>query len=104
MRTSLPASSTMEQVEQMEQGGTVPAVPVGGTGAIYISPVPSPATDYHLTLRPLPDRSGVPAIIRLRRALKLLLRSYGLRCIGCKPAATAERASDMIDREGRLES
>jgi hypothetical protein len=35
--------------------------------------------DYLLRLRPLPD--SVPAIHRLRRALKLLLRGFGLRCV-----------------------
>ena len=35
--------------------------------------------EYTLVLRPL--KSDVPPIIRLRRALKALLRSYGLRCV-----------------------
>lgn len=34
---------------------------------------------YTLTLRPLP--SPVPAEARLKRALKCLLRVYGLRCL-----------------------
>ncbi len=34
---------------------------------------------FTLVLRPL--KSDVPPIIRLRRALKALLRSYGLRCV-----------------------
>lgn len=27
----------------------------------------------------------VPGIVRLRKALKLLLRSFGLRCVRCEP-------------------
>jgi hypothetical protein len=38
-------------------------------------------TTYTLVLKPLADE--VPAIVRLRRALKCLLRSYGLRCLSC---------------------
>jgi hypothetical protein len=34
---------------------------------------------YHLVLRPLP--SAYPAITRLRRALKFLLRTFGLECV-----------------------
>jgi hypothetical protein len=34
--------------------------------------------EYILRLRPL--ASPVPAVVRLRKALKCLLRSYGLRC------------------------
>src|SRR5262245_11585194 len=36
--------------------------------------------DIRLTLRPL--RDTVPAVVRLRRALKCLLRSFGLKCVG----------------------
>jgi hypothetical protein len=35
--------------------------------------------DYIVKLRPLPH--AAPAIIRLRRALKLLGRAHGLRCL-----------------------
>jgi hypothetical protein len=34
---------------------------------------------YHLVVEALPD--VVPAAVRLRRALKCLLRSFGLKCI-----------------------
>ena len=34
---------------------------------------------YRLTLQAIPD--DVPAINRLRRALKTLLRAFGLRCL-----------------------
>jgi hypothetical protein len=37
--------------------------------------------EYRLTLRPLPDKSDPAGIRRLRRALKCLLRSFGLQCI-----------------------
>ncbi len=37
-------------------------------------------TEYKLTLRPEPDKSDPQGIRRLRRALKCLLRSFGLRC------------------------
>jgi len=36
--------------------------------------------DYRVVLRPLPGWT-TPAIVRLRRALKMLLRGFGLRCI-----------------------
>lgn len=41
-----------------------------------------------LTLKPLPD--AIPAGVRLRRALKVLLRGFGLRCTSIGPAATAQ--------------
>jgi hypothetical protein len=37
-------------------------------------------TEFKLTLRPEPDRTDPQGIRRLRRALKCLLRSFGLRC------------------------
>lgn len=41
---------------------------------------------FILELRPEPDKPGeAPAIVRLRRALKSLGRSYGLRCIRVEP-------------------
>jgi hypothetical protein len=36
-------------------------------------------TDYRVTLRPLKD--SVPAAVRMRRALKLLGRAFGLRAV-----------------------
>jgi len=39
-------------------------------------------TDFHLTFRPVPDRSDPKGIRRLRRLLKLALRACGLRCVG----------------------
>jgi len=36
---------------------------------------------YKLILQPTPDRSDPDGVRRLRRALKRLLRGYGLRCV-----------------------
>ena len=36
---------------------------------------------FKLTLEPLPDTSDSTGIRRLRAALKVLLRRYGLRCV-----------------------
>lgn len=47
------------------------------------------APRFVLTLRPVPagkDRLGRDVVIRLRGALKVLLRRFGLRCMSCKPA------------------
>jgi hypothetical protein len=47
---------------------------------------------YRLTLRPLP--SAYPPVIRLRRALKWLLRSFGLECVDVRevsPPAKGDR-------------
>ncbi len=45
-----------------------------------------------LTLKPLPDHNGVPSSIRLRRALKCLLREFGWRCTDVRPLAAGEAA------------
>jgi hypothetical protein len=37
--------------------------------------------EFKITLRPEPDKSDPAGIRRLRRALKCLLRSFGLRCV-----------------------
>lgn len=37
-----------------------------------------PARDWQLTLKPLPG--PVPPVVRMRRILKSLLRTYGFRC------------------------
>jgi hypothetical protein len=41
---------------------------------------------FAIVLQATTDRDDVPAIIRLRRFLKMALRSYGLRCVEIKPA------------------
>lgn len=38
-------------------------------------------TEFTLTLEPLPDPSDPSGYRRLRKALKALLRSFGLRCV-----------------------
>lgn len=43
-------------------------------------------SSYLLTVRPLPDDSDPGGIRRLRRLLKAMVRSYGLRCVAIVPA------------------
>jgi hypothetical protein len=50
-------------------------------------------TEYRVTLRP-ETRPGVPEIIRVRRALKTLLRCYSLRCIDIKEINATDKRSD----------
>ena len=40
--------------------------------------------DWTITLRPPRDKQDPGGQVRLRRALKMLLRSFGLRCIEVK--------------------
>ena len=42
---------------------------------------PEPRPRWTLTLEAQPTPDGAPAIVRLRRALKCLLRVFGLRCL-----------------------
>jgi hypothetical protein len=49
-------------------------------------------TNYVLIIRPEPD--DVPAEIRLRRFLKMALRSHGLRCIDVREAPMTGSAAD----------
>jgi hypothetical protein len=47
-------------------------------------PPPDPGDDFPPTwflLRPLPARGGPPASTRMRRALKVLLRAFGIRAV-----------------------
>jgi hypothetical protein len=44
--------------------------------------------DTLIVLRPLPDT--VPVSVRLRRALKALLRQYGFRCLKVEDVAEGE--------------
>jgi hypothetical protein len=44
-----------------------------------------------ITLAPSNDASGVPPVIRLRRALKALLRAYGLRCVSARIGGVEEK-------------
>lgn len=46
-----------------------------------------PAESYVITLADAPSpHENRPPEIRLRAVLKLLLRGYGLRCVGIRPA------------------
>jgi len=47
-----------------------------------------PRPDYRLTLRPLPG--AAPAVVRLRRLLKSLLRAYGFRALAVEELARAD--------------
>jgi hypothetical protein len=49
-----------------------------------------PRPPFRLTLVALDDPAGVPPRIRVKRALKVLLRSFGLRCIRIEPAPNQE--------------
>jgi hypothetical protein len=52
-------------------------------------------TEFKLTLRPEPDKSDPAGIRRLRRALKCLLRSFGLRCVDIQ-----ESGNESSQQEG----
>jgi hypothetical protein len=52
-------------------------------------PEDNSATQYVLVLRPLHDADGVPAIVRLRKLLKVALRGYRLRCVSARETAGA---------------
>jgi hypothetical protein len=43
---------------------------------------------YHLTLTPQAGHWQAPPVQRLRLALKVLLRGFGLRCTECRPCST----------------
>lgn len=61
--------------------------------------MPQDEPDYRLVLRPL--RSGVPAPIRLRRALKCLLRAFGFRCVwGPEPVTELPPPAQEDDAHG----
>jgi hypothetical protein len=56
---------------------------------------------YSLDLEAMPDNlNGVPANLRLRRALKYLLRSCGLRCLAVRdlPSKIADTADAKEDQ------
>jgi hypothetical protein len=61
--------------------------------AVEIENPQSASCNYVLTLRPLPH--DVPAVIRLRRGLKYLLRQCSLRCTAIK----AEPGSGKLKNE-----
>jgi hypothetical protein len=47
---------------------------------------------FRIVLVALDDPSGVPPRVRVRRALKTRLRSYGLRCLKIEPVPRAPDA------------
>jgi hypothetical protein len=53
--------------------------------------MPDPPAEFLVRLRALPDR--VPGPVRLRRALKCLLRSFGLRAVRVEPLPAEPGAS-----------
>ncbi len=76
-----------------------------GTVAGPREPTMRESPDYRLVLRPL--RSGTPAPVRLRRALKALLRCFGLKCLSVeevrgegRPARPAAERGDPARRAG----
>jgi hypothetical protein len=53
-----------------------------------------------LTVRPLPTRYGdAPPEVRLRRALKCLLRTFGLRCVRVEDVSADPEAEPSSDDE-----
>lgn len=58
--------------------------------------------EFYLTLTPTPDPSDPTGLRRLRRALKALLRLYGLRCVEvserAEPLETENEPSRVSDR------
>lgn len=40
---------------------------------------------YLLAVRPLPDDSDVEGVRRLRSLLKIMLRTFRIRCVSCEP-------------------
>lgn len=49
-----------------------------------------------LILRPLPGNWRTPPVQRLRIALKVLLRGFGLRCVRCQPLPLAEEPAQPL--------
>jgi hypothetical protein len=57
---------------------------------------------YSLDLEAMPDNvNGVPPNLRLRRALKYLLRSCGLRCLAVRDLATKAVDADEVRHDER---
>ncbi len=54
----------------------------------------APRERYRLDLVARPD-AGAPAVIRLKRVLKALVRSYGLRCTAAVELHDAPKANDV---------
>lgn len=57
------------------------------------------ATQFMLTVEPLPQGDDPDGTRRLRSALKRLLRSYGLRCVAVTTASPTDRVEAMMNQE-----
>ena len=53
---------------------------------------------FALVLQAVPDPDGAPSIIRLRRFLKMALRSFGLRCVKIEPAKNMDLLTGVPKR------
>jgi hypothetical protein len=56
--------------------------------------------EFILRLRPVPGNWQVPPEMRLRAALKRLLRNYGLRAVACRPAPDNFPGNDAPGSQG----
>lgn len=57
-----------------------------------------PRPRYLLTLQPTPDKTDPDGIRRLRRALKSLLRCFGLRCVRIEPDPNQQHQAPNPDQ------
>lgn len=110
MASNLPENSAVEPVEPVERSGVFRRGRAGGPRGLYKSPgppAPTPGSSgdslsagcstgerFALVRQAVPDPGGAPAIIRLRRFLKMALRSYGLRCTRCEPVQAADSGEE----------
>lgn len=65
-----------------------------------------PNETFVVTLRPLPNWNA-PPVIRMRRALKMLLRQYGLKCTCLaeqKPEPAVSKPSETVAAGATTES
>lgn len=76
-----------------DQWSAVAPTPTGQHGRKPSESMTEPAPVIHLQLRPLP--SAVPANVRLRMLLKIALRRFGLKNVGCWTAS-----ADMDHTDG----
>ncbi len=54
---------------------------------------------FRLTLREEPSAAGPPVYVRLRRALKILGRGFGLRCIAITEVKPVEKNCQSLDTD-----
>ena|SRR5436190_23132275 len=70
--------------------------------ARVIAASPGTSEMYHLALKPIPGNWRTPPEVRLRAALKVLLRGYGLRCEALKIAQDDFAHTDISTAPQRL--